>query len=93
MTQPDEPRLDEQRLLAAVRGGDRSAAEELVERTYEAVFASVCRLCGNRELAADLTQETYQKAWAALPRFDGRSQLFTWLYRIAYFHRKRRWPR
>jgi RNA polymerase sigma factor (sigma-70 family) len=41
-------------------------------------------LCGERDLAADLTQETYQKAWAALPGFDGRSQLFTWLYRIAY---------
>lgn len=55
-----------------------------MERTYSAVFASVYRMCGNDDLAADLTQETYQKAWAALPGFDGRSQLFTWLYRIAY---------
>src|SRR5512132_616114 len=60
------------------------AAEELVERTYSAVFASLFRLCADSDLAADLTQETYQKAWAALPGFDGRSQLFTWLYRIAY---------
>lgn len=75
---------DEHRLLGAVRAGDRTAAEELVEKTYSAVFASIFRLCGDRDLAADLTQETYQKAWAALPRFDGRSQFFTWLYRIAY---------
>lgn len=75
---------DEPNLLAAIRAGDAAAAEQLVDRTYAAVFASVCRLCGDRDLAADLTQETYQKAWAALPRFDGRSQLFTWLYRIAY---------
>jgi RNA polymerase sigma-70 factor (ECF subfamily) len=75
---------DERKLLAAIREGDRAAAEELVERSYSAVFASIYRLCGDRDLAADLTQETYQKAWAALPRFDGRSQLFTWLYRIAY---------
>src|SRR5512144_2087218 len=79
-----EPADDERRLLAAIRGGDRSAAEEMVDRTYAAVFASLCRLCGDGDLAADLTQETYQKAWAALPGFDGRSQLFTWLYRIAY---------
>src|SRR6185369_336981 len=75
---------EERRLLAAIRAGDRLAAEELVERTYSAVFASLYRLCGDSDLAADLTQETYQKAWGALSGFDGRSQLFTWLYRIAY---------
>lgn len=78
------PWPDEQALLRAVRAGDTAAAEDLVERTYSAVFASIFRLCGDRDLAADLTQETYQKAWAALKGFDGRSQLFTWLYRIAY---------
>ena len=78
------PWSEERKLLTAIRGGDRGAAEEVVERTYSAVFASLYRLCGDQDLAADLTQETYQKAWAALPNFDGRSQLFTWLYRIAY---------
>jgi len=78
------PWSEEKRLLAAIRGGDRAAAEEMVERTYSAVYASLYRLCADGDLAADLTQETYQKAWAALPSFDGRSQLFTWLYRIAY---------
>jgi len=78
------PWSEEQRLLAAIRAGDNAAAEELVERTYSAVFASIYRLCGDSDLAADLTQETYQKAWGALSGFDGRSQLFTWLYRIAY---------
>jgi RNA polymerase sigma-70 factor (ECF subfamily) len=75
---------EERQLLDAIRSGDRSAAEEMVERTYSAVFASLFRLCADSDLAADLTQETYQKAWVALPKFDGRSQLFTWLYRIAY---------
>ena len=75
---------DERRLLDAIRRGETAAAEELVERTYSAVFASIFRICGDHDLAADLTQETYQKAWIALPKFDGRSQLFTWLYRIAY---------
>ncbi len=78
------PWSEEQRLLAAIRAGDTAAAEALVERTYSAVFASIYRLCGDSDLAADLTQETYQKAWGALKGFDGRSQLFTWLYRIAY---------
>jgi len=75
---------EERTLLEAIRAGDAAAAEELVERTYSAVYSSICRLCGDGDLAADLTQETYQKAWSALKGFDGRSQLFTWLYRIAY---------
>lgn len=78
------PVLTEGDLLDAIRRGDTAAAEELVERTYSAIFAAVYRLCGDRDLAADLTQETYRKAWSALSGFDGRSQLFTWLYRIAY---------
>ncbi|HYR27634.1 MAG TPA: sigma-70 family RNA polymerase sigma factor [Thermoanaerobaculia bacterium] len=84
VTAMPSPWDQERSLLAAIRAGDQVAAEELVERTYSAVFASIYRLCGDRDLAADLTQETYQKAWGALPGFDGRSQLFTWLYRIAY---------
>jgi RNA polymerase sigma-70 factor (ECF subfamily) len=79
-----EPLSDERRLLTSIREGDRTAAEEIVERTYSAVYASLYRLCGDGDLAADLTQDTYRKAWEALGGFDGRSQLFTWLYRIAY---------
>jgi len=75
---------DERRLLVQIRDGDRAAAEEIVERTYSAVYASLYRLCADGDLAADLTQETFRKAWEALGSFDGRSQLFTWLYRIAY---------
>lgn len=78
------PWSEERRLLNRVRGGDRASAEELVERTYSAVYASLYRLCGDADTAADLTQDTYRKAWEALAGFDGRSQFFTWLYRIAY---------
>lgn len=78
------PEMDERELLAAMRDGDRSAAEQIAERTYRAVFGSLVRLCGDSDLAADLTQETYRKAWEAFASFDGRSKVFTWLYRIAY---------
>ena len=78
------PWSEERRLLHALRRGDRSAAEELVERTYSAVYASLYKMCGDGDAAADLTQETYRKAWEAIGGFDGRSQFFTWLYRIAY---------
>lgn len=84
----------ERRLLGALAGGDRAAAEELVERTYRRIYSLLHRLAGgDAELAADLTQETYRKAWSALGGFDGRAQFSTWLHRIAYTtflnHRRR----
>ena len=75
----------EHRLLASLASGDRQAAERLVDETYRLVYASLMRLTGgDADLAADLTQETYRKAWKSLPSFQRRSQLTTWLYRIAY---------
>jgi RNA polymerase sigma-70 factor (ECF subfamily) len=72
-------------LLDRIRGGDRLAADALVEATYRPLYASLVRLCGgDRDRAADLTQETYRRAWQAFSTFDGRSQAFTWLYRIGY---------
>jgi RNA polymerase sigma-70 factor, ECF subfamily len=76
---------EEAALLHALRGGDRGAAETLVEGTLERVYGLLHRLCGgDADLAADLAQETYRKAWEALASFDGRAQFSTWVFRIAY---------
>ncbi len=76
---------DEGSLLAALRAGNRRAAEELVERTHQMVYASLFKLTGgDAALAEDLSQDCYAKAWKALDDFDGRARLSTWLYRIAY---------
>lgn len=76
---------DERELVTAIRDGDRSAAEKMVEKTYQTVFGSLFRLCGgDRDLTADLTQDTYRKAWQAIGQFNGNARLSTWLYRIAY---------
>lgn len=82
---PPGDRVAEARRFAAVRAGNRAAAERWVEATYGAVFAALVRLAGgDRELAADLTQETYRKAWQSLGEFRGDAASATWLFRIAY---------
>ena len=77
-------RTEPRRLIEALRAGDRSAAERLVDQTYELIYASLFRLCGDPDLSADLTQETYARAWQNLGQFEGRCRFSTWLYRIAY---------
>ena len=83
MTSAMPEQVDDRVLLAALAAGDRSAAEALVEGTYGKIYGLLCHLSGDRDVAADLTQETYRRAWQALAGFDGRSQISTWLYRIA----------
>jgi RNA polymerase sigma-70 factor (ECF subfamily) len=79
-----DPR-DERQLLIDIGYGDRAAADELVERTYEMVYGALHRLTGgDADLAADLTQESYRRAWSSLAGFEGRSRFSTWVYRIAY---------
>lgn len=58
------------------------------------VYGLCLRLTGQPALAEDCTQECFIAAWRALPTFEGRSQLSTWLHRIAVntvlSHRRRR---
>lgn len=69
----------------ALEGGDRSAADALVEMTYERIYSALFKLTrGDEDLAADLTQETYRKAWASLGSFRGDCAFSSWLYRIAH---------
>jgi len=79
-----QPSNNDEELLERIRGGDRSAADDLAQQEYRAVYAYLRKLTGDTDRAADLTQETFRKAWQSLGRFDGRSRISTWLHRIAY---------
>lgn len=41
-------------------------------------------MVGNPDDAADIMQETFVNAWRSWGKFRGESQVFTWLYQIAY---------
>lgn len=70
-------------LLRRCRDGDESAWTELVDATYEEVYAVCSRILQNPDDAAEATQDAYLKAWRGLSRFREESAFTTWLYRIA----------
>jgi RNA polymerase sigma-70 factor, ECF subfamily len=68
--------------------------EGLYRAHLSQVYGLCLRLTGQPALAEDCTQDCFIAAWRALPNFEGRSQLSTWLHRIAVntvlAHRRRR---
>ena len=57
--------------------------EDIISGCFELIFPTLLRLTGNRETALDLTQETFLRGWEKMDSFEGRSNISTWLYRIA----------
>jgi RNA polymerase sigma-70 factor, ECF subfamily len=75
---------DAKQLVERARGGDRTAAAELIGLFYERIYAFLRRLTANDADAADLTQRTFSRVWQALPTFEGRSSVASWIHSIAY---------
>ena len=69
--------------LDALRTGDKAEIAILVEIFMDRVYRLALRMTGSEQDAEDITQETFIKVIKSLPDFEGRSQLATWIYRIA----------
>lgn len=81
---PGVLQVEESHLVAALQAGEQSAYAELVERHSPTIYNLALRMMNDREEAEEVLQETFLSAFRAVGRFEGRSQLGTWLYRIAY---------
>ncbi len=79
---PREPTRDTTELVAAAKGGDREAFDELVRVTHADTYTLAYRLTGDEEDARDVVQEAYLRAYRGLNRFRGDAQFSTWMYRI-----------
>jgi len=75
--------VNDARLVAIAKSGDRSAFDELYKRHAEKMFHTTRRITRNREDAEDAVQECFLNAFVHLKSFDGRSRFSTWLTRIA----------
>ncbi len=73
----------DEELVAALKAGKRDACAELVRRYSSRLYRVVYRILGSPEEAEEALQETFISACAKIHTFQERSQLGTWLYRIA----------
>lgn len=76
---PDDPAFVER-----LRRGDKEACAMCVRDHSTNVYNLALKLTGDLSAAEDVLQETFLSAFKAISRFEGKSQLSTWLYRIAH---------
>lgn len=75
--------MQDHELIEKIKIGDATAFQELFER-YKRLVINVCyRLIGNKDEAEDLTQDVFLKIFRSARHFKHRSQVSTWIYRIA----------
>jgi RNA polymerase sigma-70 factor (ECF subfamily) len=74
---------DEATLLAQMQAGDDDAFEACVRVYCGRMLLVARRILRNEEDARDAVQEAFAAAFKDVGRFEGRSQLGTWLHRIA----------
>lgn len=75
----------ENRLISSVqRTGDRKAADELIRRYYDEIYAYVYKQILDKHTAMDVTQNIFISMLQSLSTYDEKKAGFrTWLYRIA----------
>jgi len=75
--------LSDEALVARVRGGDLSAFEEVMRRHNQRLYRVARAIVKDEHEAEDVMQQAYVNAFVHIDQFSGRSQLSTWLTRIA----------
>ena len=69
--------------LELLRSGNRAEIARLVDAHSTKIYRLGLKMLANPQDAEDVLQNTFLKAIQALPKFEGRSNIATWLYRIA----------
>ena len=79
MSSSDEEILD----LIFEQRRPKAGFSRLLKMYQEPIYWHVRRMVGNHEDANDVVQNCLMKVYRGLDRFERRSNLYTWIYRIA----------
>lgn len=71
------------KLVLAVREGDREAFSFLIARYEKQIYSLAYRLTNNREEAQDLGQEAFLKIYQSLDHYQPGRSFFSWMYKVA----------
>ena len=74
--------MSDAELIAALRAGDESAFEDLVERLHPSLVRVARLYVSSDAVAQEVAQETWLGVLNGLDRFEERSSLRTWIFRI-----------
>ena len=82
-TDPTDYIQDEDtRLMLAVKAGDASAFETLMNRHQEKVLSILIHFTESRQLAEELTQDIFMNIYTSRGRYEPTAKFTTWLYKI-----------
>lgn len=83
--------MDTTELLRRLRGGDATAAQELVQSYHSEIFRLALSILDDPAEAEDITQDVFIAAIQALDSYRGDSAFKTWLFSITVNVCRRRW--
>ena len=73
---------DDWRVVEALRQGDESAFELLLDRYHASLVRLALGYVEDHAVAEEVAQETWLAVFQGIARFEGRSSLKTWIFRI-----------
>jgi RNA polymerase sigma-70 factor, ECF subfamily len=85
--------IDEHKLIAKCKEGDRNAFDTLIRRYEKRVYNLAYRLSGHYDEANDISVDAFLRVFQALKLFRGEANFSTWLFRIVtnvYLDRRKR---
>lgn len=71
-------------LLVAFKEDNTAGFRKIVQQYQERIYWQIRRYTKNHQDTEDVMQNVFVKAWKGLENFREESNLYTWLYRIAY---------